>query len=250
MKKIITLALAAFLLNACASKNTDLPDLSVEQLYKKAYTYLQETDYDRAATFFDKIEQEYPYSIWAPRSQIMAAYTYYKANKYDDALLTLERFIQLHPGNKNIAYAYYLQGLCYYEQMSDISREQKMTLLAQQSFTQLIKRFPDSIYTSDVNQKFLEIESHLAGKEMDVGRYYLYNQDFIPALNRFQMVIDTYPRSKQTPEAFYRLTATYLSLGMTDKAANIAKTLSTHYPKNTWSDKANALLKQWLPLYT
>ena len=142
--KIITVT-GCFMLGACTTGQVEVKKTpSAENAYLEAYRIFQETDYMRSAELFEKIETQYPYSIWAERAQIMAAYAFYKKNEYDEAILTLERFIQLHPGNRNTPYAYYLMGLCYFEQMSDSAREQSMTEKARDTFNELIARYPDT----------------------------------------------------------------------------------------------------------
>lgn len=239
------MGLTGLMLIGCAADDDTIPDTPVEQLYMTGYQNFKDKNYAESARYFDEIERQHPYSVWSPRAQIMAAYAYYSENKYDDALLTLDRFIQLHPGNRNIAYAYYLKGLCYYEQMSDVAREQKMTEEALNTFNELIYRFPNSVYVKDVNVKLKEIESHLAGKEMAIGRYYLKQQEFIPAMNRFQNVLLEHPQSNQASEALYRLSVCYLSLGMADQAQQVSTLLDKRYPKEIWTEKTQKLIKKY-----
>ncbi len=251
MKKLnckwILTGIFGFMLAACAADTGAIPDMSVEQLYMRGYEGFKAKDYETSAQYFDEVERQHPYSAWAPRAQIMAAYAYYTANNYDDAILTLDRFIQLHPGNRNIAYAYYLKGLCYFEQMSDVSREQKMTEDALATFKEILARFPNSIYVPDINVKLKEIEAHLAGKEMTVGRYYLRHAEFIPAMNRFQTVLLEHPHTNQTPEALYRLTVCYESLGMHKQAIGLAQILQRYYGKDEWTGKALKLINKYQP---
>lgn len=245
IKVIGLISLMGLILSGCAAKDEGIPDMPVEKLYMTGYQNFKDKNYAEAAQYFDEIERQHPYSVWSPRAQIMAAYVYYTENKYDDAILTLDRFIQLHPGNRNIAYAYYLKGLCYYEQMSDVTREQKMTEEALNTFNELVYRYPNSVYIKDVNVKLKEIESHLAGKEMAIGRYYLKNQEFIPAMNRFQNVLLEHPQSNQAPEALYRLAACYTALGMGSQAEKMSLLLETNYPQNTWTQKTQKLIKKY-----
>ena len=247
MKKIKTLLglSASVLLSACAAGDQTIPDTPVEHLYNQGHSYFQEKNYEEAARYFDEVEGQHPYSVWAPRAQIMTAYSYYNANKYDDAILALDRFIQLHPGNRNIAYAYYLKGLCYFEQMSDVSREQKMTEDALETFQELLYRFPNSVYVADVNEKLKEITSHLAGKEMAVGRYYLKNKEYIPALNRFQSVLLEHPKGNQSSEALYRLAVCYTSLGMINQATQMQSILMHYYPQSPWTTKTKELIQKY-----
>ena len=245
--KTIFVCLNALLLCSCAATDNEIPDQPVEQLYMQGYHYFKEKSYSESARYFDEIDKQHPYSVWAPRAQIMAAYAYYSENKYDDAILILDRFIQLHPGNRNIVYAYYLKGLCYFEQMSDVSREQKMTEDALATFQEILSRYPNSIYTADINVKLKEIEAHLAGKEMAVGRYYLKHGDFIPAMNRFQTVLLEHPMTNQTPEAIYRIVVCYISLGMNPQAKRMSQVLQKVYSNNEWTQKALKLVQKYQP---
>ena len=244
MKKTLLLGLMIPTLGLLGCANDkNLEGLSPEQLYLGGYHAFQDTDYEKAAEYFDEIEKQHPYSEWSERAQIMAAYSYYRKNMYDDALLTLERFIQLHPGNRNTAYAYYLKGLCYYEQMSDAAREQSMTQKAQDTFNDLIARYPDSVYAKDARTKMGEMTNHLAAQEMTVGRYYLKNTDLVAAANRFKAVIEGYPDSNQVPEAYYRLTVCYLMMGADKAALKTGRTGLKKYPDSTWSQKITDLIK-------
>ena len=228
------------LVSACATEQTK-EGLSPEQLYLYGHKAFQETDYEKAINYFDEIEKQHPYSLWSERAQIMVAYSYYKQNEYDDAVLVLDRFIQLHPGNKNTPYAYYLKGLCYFEQMSDAAREQSMTQNAQDTFTEMIARYPDSVYAKDAQTKMEEMINHLAAQEMVIGRYYLKQEDLISAINRFKNVIEKHPTSNQLPEAYYRLIVGYTMLGTTDAAEKTLKVLIQKYPDDVWTKKAKKI---------
>lgn len=243
MKHIIRLMGIACLLAVTACAPTEeIMEQSPETLYRKGYDAFQSKDYEKAATYFDEVEKQHPYSIWAERSQIMAAYAFYQQNEYDDAVLVLDRFIQLHPGNRNTPYAYYLKGLCYYEQISDAAREQSMTEKAQQTFNELIARYPNSIYVADARAKQGLILNHLAAQNMVVGRYYLKQGDLIPALNRFRTVVVDYPNTNQVPEAYYRLGTAYVLLGM-DRAANdMVNILKKRWPDNEWTKRSQKII--------
>ena len=243
MKRLLCLLMAVMLVACTSAKEKLDSDMGPEDLYLKGYNAFQEKDFDVAIEAFDAVEQNFPYSEWAERAQIMMAYAQYKENKYADALLTLDRFIQLHPGNKNTPYALYLKGLCYFEQMSDVTREQEMTANAEKSFHELIARYPASIYKNDAEAKLVSIQNHLAGQEMEVGRYYQKHSDYTAAMNRFQQVLKNYADSNQAPEAYYRLAACYKALGMNEQAQKISETLSKKYEKSEWSQKALRLVK-------
>lgn len=246
MKKGCMICLLGLLLTGCAA-DTTIPETSAEDLYTKATKMFDKTDYEGAAKYFDEVERQHPYSQWAPRAQIMAAYAFYKKNQYEDAILTLDRFIQLHPGNKNAPYAYYLKGLCYFEQISDIAREQQMSLNAKQVFNELIARYPTSIYVSDARAKLDVIEDQLAGKEMAVGRYYLKQKEYLPALNRFDEVIRRFAGTNQANEAYYRMAVCYTALGLLDQTQRLATKQQKLYPNTSWTKKTKALVKKYQP---
>jgi outer membrane protein assembly factor BamD len=198
--------------------------------------------YHKASAEFDEVERQHPYSVWARRATLMSAYSHYKVNEYDDAILTAQRYISLHPGSKEVAYAYYLVALCYYEQISDVGRDQKMTENALASLTAIIQRFPQSEYARDARLKFDLTRDHLAGKEMEVGRYYLKKHDYIAAINRFRIVIENYQTTTHTPEALHRLVEAYLSLGIKPEAQTAAAILGYNYPGSDWYQDSYALL--------
>ncbi|MCM1323124.1 MAG: outer membrane protein assembly factor BamD [Acetobacter sp.] len=246
MKKILyMLSIASFvLLTACAGKEDTIKDedKSAETLYNEAYDYLEKTSYQKAAETFDKVEMEHPYSKWATKSKLMSAYAYYKDEKYDDAIASLDRFIRLHPGNKDIAYAYYLKGVCYYDQIAPSQKEQSATKDAYETFSQVITMFPTSQYAADAKSKMALIEDHLAGHEMTVGRYYLQNKEYISALNRFSTVTDVYQTTAQIEEALYREIEIYTILGLTKEARKKEEILRRNYPESKWSERAAKLI--------
>lgn len=188
MKKLTLLfccLLGLGLVTACSSTPEPEDNKSAEQLYNTAYKLLNKTSYQKAAETFEKVELEHPYSKWATKAKLMGAYAYYKDQKYDDAIISLDRFIKFHPGNKDIAYAYYMKGLCYYEQITGVEKDQNNTKKALEAFRQVIVRFPDTEYAQDARLKLDLIYDHLAGQEMEVGRYYLGQHNYLSALNRF-----------------------------------------------------------------
>ncbi len=171
---------------------------------------LGQQEYKTAAKSFEEVDRQHPYSVWATKAQIMAAFAYYQSNKYDDAIIALDRFIQLHPGHRDLPYAYYLKALCYYEQISDVGRDQRTTQQALDALAEVVKRFPESPYARDARLKVELCIDHLAGKEMAVGRYYQSNQQYIGAINRYRVVIERYQTTTHVPEALHRLVETYL----------------------------------------
>jgi len=220
---------------ACESKKKeDYAERPVEEIYNEAVDLIQEGKYTASTYRFDEVERQHPYSVWATKAQLMAAYGYYQANRYDDAIIALDRFIQLHPTHHDIAYAYYLKGLSYYEQISDVARDQKMTELALGTLKQLVTRFPKSKYARDAKLKLDLTYDHLAGKEMEIGRFYHTQKQYMAAINRFRNVIDKFGTTTHVPEALHRLTEAYLSLGIVDEARKTAAVLGHNFPGSEW----------------
>ncbi|MEZ5918743.1 MAG: outer membrane protein assembly factor BamD [Alphaproteobacteria bacterium] len=233
-------------LSGCASSDTPKEQVEedVDTLYNRAASALDEKRYAEATRYFEEVERQHPYSQWATQAQLMAAFSSYQDQRYDEAVLALDRFIQLHPGNKDIDYAYYLKALCYYEQISDVRRDQEMTQEALSALEALISRFPDSQYARDAMLKRDLTLDHLAGKEMEIGRYYLNRGHVNAAINRFRSVIQKYQTTTHTPEALHRLVEAYLTLGLTDEATRVAAVLGYNYPGSRWYEKSYALLDE------
>tara|TARA_Y100000994_G_scaffold247413_1_gene252744 strand:- start:6865 stop:7671 length:807 start_codon:yes stop_codon:yes gene_type:complete len=215
----------------------------VQELYNQAIDHVTEKDYESATDLFLEVERQHPYSIWAIKAQLMGSYAYYVRGQYDDAILGLERFIQLHPGNRDIAYAYYLKGLSYYEQITDVGRDQRITELALTSFKDLIQRFPNSKYARDAELKIDLTQDHLAGKEMEVGRFYLNRGQYLAAINRFQEVTDKYQYTTHTPEALHRIAEAYTALGIDSEAKKYAALLGHNFPGSQWYTDSYGLIK-------
>ena len=234
----------ALALPGCGAKDKDdYVERPVEQIYNTAMDALLVGKYNEAAKQFDEVERQHPYSVWATKAQLMAAYSLYQANKYDDAIVAAERFIQLNPSNRDAAYAYYLKALCYYEQITDVQRDARMTEFALKSLDEVIRRFPDSVYARDSRLKIELTYDHLAGKEMEVGRYYLMQGQYLGAINRFKNVVDKYQRTSHVPEALHRLVEAYLALGLVDEAKRMAAVLGHNFPGSEWYVDSYALVQ-------
>jgi len=236
----------AVLPGGCASSSDEIAyvERPVEQIYNEAMDKLEAGNYKTAAQTFDEVERQHPYSKWATKAQIMAGYAYYLRGNYDDAVNALDRFIELHPGSRDVAYAYYLKGLCYYEQISDVARDQRMTEQALTVFTDLVRRFPDTDYARDARLKIDLAHDHLAGKEMNVGRFYLRRGNQLAAIGRFRTVVEKYQTTTHVPEALHRLTEAYLALGVVDEARRTAAVLGHNYPDSQWYRDSWRLLSQ------
>jgi outer membrane protein assembly factor BamD len=242
LRRFAALALIVTALG-CSSDDEDVyVERPVDELYNVAMNQMEEEEYKKAAKSFDEVERQHPYSPWASKAQLMAAYAYYQANEYDDAIITLDRYIDLHPGGPDIAYAYYLRALSYYEQISDVQRDQEMTVKAKQALEDLLARFPNSVYARDARVKLDLTIDHLAGKEMVVGRYYQSQKMYLAAINRFKVVVEQYSTTTHTPEALLRLAECYSALGLNAEARNMAAVLAYNYPGSDWYADAYALV--------
>ena len=237
----------ALLLAACAGAKDTYVEKPVEDLYNSAMDQLLEHSYDKAAKSFDEVERQHPYSVWATKAQLMSAYALYQAAKYDESIVAADRFIQLHPGHRDIAYAYYLKALDYYVQIADVARDQRATEKAMTALGEVVRRFPDSRYGRDARLKIDLARDHLAGKEMEIGRWYERQRLYLAAINRFQRVIADYQTTTHVPEALHRLTECYMSLGLTEEAQRTASVLGYNYPGSTWYSDSYALFKTRQP---
>ena len=215
-------------------KDANAPAGPVEELYNNGVDALNAKRWSSANDQFNGVQQNYPYSNWAVNAQLMQAYSQYLQNKYTDAIGTLDRFIQLHPAHRNIAYVYYIRALCYYEQIADIQRDQKGTEQAMNALREVINRFPDSVYARDARLKVDLCVDHLAGKEMEIGRFYQKQHLYEAAIGRFQRVVDDFQTTNHVPEALHRLTEIYLELGLKDQARKTAAVLGYNYPGSAW----------------
>jgi outer membrane protein assembly factor BamD len=240
----LAVILGVFMLSACGKgdKDKEKPPEPVEKLYNEALAKLFEKEYKDAVKAFEEVERQHPYSPWAIRAEIMAAYANYRDGKYDEAISSLDRFVKQHPGNDNTPYAYYLKALCYYEQITDVGRDQKITVQAQQALHEVVNRFPDSEYARDARLKIDLTADHLAGKEMEIGRYYERHFEYLAAINRFRTVVENYQTTSHTPEALERLVECYLKLGAVDQAKRYAAVLGYNYPGSTWYKDSYALM--------
>ena len=241
---LTVLAVAAMLsLSGCGEKENPLQgEHSVAQLWKAGLDELNDENYGTAAKIFDAVEQQHPYSVWATRAQLMAAYADYEGLRYDDAIDALTRFIELHPGNPHVDYAYYMRAICYYEQIADIRRDQRASQQAYEGFNEVIRRFPETAYARDASFKLDLTRDHLAAKEMDIGRYYEREGNYIAAVNRFKTVVDRFQTTSHVPEALERLVESYLELGLKDEAQKSAAVLGFNYPNSDYYKQAYGVM--------
>ena len=228
---------ALAMINGCASdkkKKFAYVERPVEQLYSEATKQLERKRYKEAVAYFEEVERQHPYSVWARRAMLMKAFAHYQTNDYEDAIRALDQFITLHPGNKDAPYAYYLKAMCFYERITDVGRDQENTNNAVTALNDVIRRYPNTEYARDARLKLDLTFDHLAGKEMYVGRFYLKQNKHIAAINRFKKVVTDYQTTSHVPEALHRLVETYLELGIVGEAFQTAAVLGHNYPGTDW----------------
>ncbi|MDI9409423.1 MAG: outer membrane protein assembly factor BamD [Candidatus Pacebacteria bacterium] len=240
----IGLGLALILaLSGCAKKSNEFQELSVEQLYNDAMDSLQARKFADSKKQFDEVSRQHPYSIWSPRAELMGAYSLFISRQYPGAVNALQSFIEAHPGNPAVPYAYYLKGMCYYYQIEDVDRDQSMTENAQESFSELIRRFPQSVYARDARLKLDLTHDHLGGKEMAIGRWYQNQELYGAAILRFRAVATSRTNTSHVPEALQRLVESYLALGLKEEAIANAAVLGHNYPDSIWYHDTYELVK-------
>ena len=243
--RALACCMLVLMLVACSGNDKDKDkyvDRPVEELYNLGANAMQAGEHKAAVKSFNEVERQHPYSPWATRSQLMAAYAHYLDLDYDEAIIGLDHFIQLNPGYKDIDYAYYLRAISLYEQISDVKRDQQVTDEAMASLRDVIVRFPGTEYARDAQLKFELTRDHLAGKEMEVGRYYLRRHQYNAAINRFRTVIENFQTTSHVPEALLRLTESYMALGVVYEAKAAAAVLGHNFPGSDWYEDAYALI--------
>jgi outer membrane protein assembly factor BamD len=238
--------LCAIAVAGCAGKKKT-PKLAyeerpVELLYATGADYMDRRLWNQAVEYFGEVERQHPYSEWARRSILMQAFAHYEGNNYNEAIADADRFIQLYPGNPAAAYAHYLKAVCYFEQIVDVGRDQAATGQALDNLREVSQRYPATEYARDAKVKIDMVNDQLAGKEMNVGRYYLRQGDTLAAINRFKGVIERYQTTSHTPEALYRLVEGYTTLGLMDEAKKNGAVLGFNYPGDPWYADAYKLL--------
>ncbi len=243
----LVLALAAALLAGCSlfKKNDDyIPDSPPDMLYNEGL-YLLNTkgDYKAAAAKFDEVDRQDPYSDWARKALLMAAYAYYQAEQYDECVNSAKRYITLHPASPDAAYAQYLIGESFYDQIVDVSRDQERATKAIDALQEVVRKYPHSEYAIAAQKKIDMARDQLAGKEMDIGRFYLKQRDFVGAINRFKVVVTQYQTTRHVEEALERLSEAYVALGIMDEAQTAAAVLGHNFPDSPWYKDAYNLVK-------
>jgi outer membrane protein assembly factor BamD len=231
------------MLVGCKTAKDDDTIIPAEELYTKASELLSKQKYKSAADEFSKIYFQHPGCTLSAKGEIMEAYSLYLAGEYDEAVDVLDIFIKIHPLHEDVAYAYYLKALSYYMQMSNADHDQSKTALAKVTLTDVITKFPGTKYAIDAALKMDLVQDHLAGAEMNVGRFYLTQNNPIAAAGRFEVVVRDYQTTSHVAEALYRLVESYMLLGLQNEAVKYAAVLGHNYPESTWYKHSFNLLK-------
>ena len=221
-----------------------LPEDSADKLYNEGLFLLNnKQQYEDAAKKFDQVDRQNPYSDWARKALLMSAYSYYQAQKYDDCINAAKRFVTLHPGSSAAAYAQYLIGASYFDQVLDVNHDQARADKAVAALEEVVRKYPDTEYALNAKKKIDVARDQLAGKEMEVGRFYMKRRDFTGAINRFKVVVTQYQTTREVEEALERLTESYISLGILDEAQTAAALLGHNFPDSPWYKDAYRLVK-------
>jgi len=254
MMSAAMLAGAATLVSGCSSLgggggavDTAYVARDVESLYSAAKDRLDRGDLEVAAALFDEVERQHPYSPWARRAQLMSAFAYYAKRDYPRAVGSAQRFLSIHPGNRDAPYAYYLMGISYYEQISDVERDQAITRQALGALNEVVRRYPRSEYAADARLKIDLVNDHLAGKDMEIGRFYERTGQWLAAQLRFRNVVENFETTSHAPEALFRLAETSLALGIPEEARRYSAVLGANYPGSEWYERAYELMQDHAP---
>jgi outer membrane protein assembly factor BamD len=246
LMRLLPLAALVITLTACSMFDKDAlaPDEPADKLYNEGlYLLNNKKDPKTAAKKFEEVDRQHPYSEWARKSLIMSAYAYYESAQYDDCINSARRYVTLHPGSPDAAYAQFLIGSSYFDQMPDITRDQGRTEKAVEALDEVVRRYPTSEYAVAAKRKIEVARDQLAGKEMDVGRWQLERREFTGAINRFKVVVTRYQRTRHVEEALLRLTEAYMALGIVDEAQTSAAVLGHNFPDSRWYKDAYALMQ-------
>jgi len=243
---VATLVLAGVTLGGCSlfDKDVVLPEEPADKLYNEGLYLLNNKKNPKdAAKKFEEVDRQHPYSEWARKALIMSAYAYYESGNYDDCINSARRYVTLHPGSPDAAYAQFLIGSSYFDQIPEISRDQERAEKAVQTLDEVVRKYPNSEYAVAAKRKIEMARDQLAGKEMEIGRYNLTQHNYIGAINRFKIVVTRYQTTRHVEEALLRLTEAYMSLGIIDEAQTSAAVLGHNFPDSRWYKDAFALMQ-------
>jgi outer membrane protein assembly factor BamD len=246
---IVTVVAAPLFVSACSSnddidlatyvENTDPPDV----LYNQGLANLESGRLKEAARKFDALDRQHPYSEYARKAMVMAAFTNYRQGNYDEAINAGKRYVALYPSTEDAAYAQYIVGLSYFRQIRDVTQDQKESRRAIEAMDEVVQRWPESEYVEDAKTKIRFARDQLAGKEMQIGRYYLERREYLAGIKRFRYVVEQYSNTRHVEEALARLTEAYFAMGLASEAQTAAAVLGHNYPDSQWYTDSYKLLQ-------
>ena len=248
MKKTLLIIILFSFLQACSSKKEFALNINNEDdvnLYNKAMIKLKSKEFEEAIEIFTELEVQYPYSPWASRGQMLVGFAHYTANEYDEAILSLSKFIELNPNHELIPYAIYLKAYSYFERIPDIKLDQKFSTRAFEEFSELSNRYPNSKYSKNSKKHLQKLKNHLAAKEINIGKFYQSKGDYLAAIKRYKVVLKDYRKSVLIPESIYRLIESYISLGLVKQSFYLYKILEFNFPKSKWKQEGSYLVKKY-----
>jgi outer membrane protein assembly factor BamD len=226
------------------TKDETYTEEPADKLYNEGlYLMNKGKDPKAASKKFEEVDRQHPYSDWARKSLLMSAYAFYEAGDYDSCIGSATRYVTLHPGSPDAAYAQYLIAASHYDQIPDISRDQGRTEKAIAALEEVVRKYPTSEYANSAKQKLEGARDQLAGKEMTVGRYYMDKRDFTAAINRYKTVVTRYQTTRHVEEALARLTEAYMAIGIVGEAQTAAAVLGHNFPDSKWYKDAYNLVK-------
>ena len=241
IRLIFFLAVVSCSSNDKKETNTFSSDIA---LYKSGMTSLKKKEFSEAVEQFTQLEIQYPYSEWATKGQLMAGFAHYKANEYEEAILTLSKFIELNPTHKSIPYAMYLKAYSYFERMPDVKLDQKLTNRAFEEVSELITKYPDSKYAKNSVGHLKTLNNHLSASEVKIAKFYQSQGYFLASIKRYKNVLKNYKKSAHIPESIYRLIECYISLGLVKQSYYLYKILEYNFPKSEWTKESESIIKE------
>jgi outer membrane protein assembly factor BamD len=247
---VLSVLAAPLVLSGCMSSDDDINLATyVDQtepadvLYNQGLANLNAGRLTEASRKFDAVDRQHPYSEWARKSMVMGAFANYRQGKYDEAINSAKRYVSLYPSSEDAAYAQYIVGLSYFRQIRDVTQDQKESRRAIEAMEEVVQRWPESEYVDDAREKVRFARDQLAGKEMQIGRYYLERREYIAAVKRFRYVVENYSNTRHVEEALARLTESYYAMGLTSEAQTAAAVLGQNYPDSQWYRDSYTLLQ-------
>ena len=242
---LIRLALLLVVLSCSSNdKKTTSTFSSDIELYKLGMSYLKKREFTEAVEQFTELEIQHPYSKWATKGQLMAGFAHYKANEYEEAILTLSKFIELNPTHQSIPYAMYLKAYSYFERMPDVNLDQKLSNRAVEEFTELINKHPNSIYAKKSLTHLKTLGNHLAASEVKIAKFYQSQGYFLASIKRYKNVLKNYKKSSHIPESIFRLIECYVSLGLVKQSYYFYKILEYNFPRSQWAKESEEIIKE------